>query len=50
VQDRLDQDERGNTALFETLMNVIHRTAPDATLSFNTHPGDSVAAVQRWFP
>jgi hypothetical protein len=29
-----------NTALFETLMNVIHRTAPDATLCFNTHPGD----------
>jgi hypothetical protein len=39
-----------NTALFETLMNVIHRTAPDATLCFNTHPGDSVAAAQRWFP
>jgi hypothetical protein len=38
-----------NTPLFETLMNVIRRTAPDATLCFNTDPDDSVAAVQRWF-
>lgn len=35
-------------ALFETLINVIHRHAPDAAICFNTGPTDSAAAVRRW--
>jgi hypothetical protein len=34
--------------LFEKLVNVAHRLAPEARLCFNTGPTDSVAAVQRW--
>lgn len=34
--------------LFEKLINVIHRHAPDAAICFNTGPTDSAAAVQRW--
>lgn len=35
-------------ALFETLINVVHREAPGARICFNTGPTDSVDAVQRW--
>jgi hypothetical protein len=34
--------------LFEKLINVVHRHAPDAIIGFNTHPTDTAAAVQRW--
>lgn len=34
--------------LFEKLINVIHRHAPDAAICFNTGPTDSAAAVRRW--
>ncbi|MFW5832931.1 MAG: hypothetical protein ACOCYE_02395 [Pseudomonadota bacterium] len=34
--------------LFETLVNVAHRAAPEAALCFNTEPSDSLQAVQRW--
>lgn len=34
--------------LFETLINVVHRTAPGARIAFNTGPTDSDKAVQRW--
>lgn len=34
--------------LFEKLINVVHRHAPQAVICFNTGPTDSVAAVQRW--
>ena len=34
--------------LFERLINMVHRHAPQASLCFNTNPGDTVEAVQRW--
>lgn len=37
-----------NFLLFEQLINVIHEHAPQAKICFNTHPGDTAEAVQRW--
>ena len=37
-----------NFLLFEKLINVVHKHAPEAKLCFNTLPGDSAAAVKRW--
>ncbi|RZL94865.1 MAG: hypothetical protein EOP82_04040 [Variovorax sp.] len=34
--------------LFEKLINVVHRNAPEARLCFNTRPSDTADAVQRW--
>lgn len=34
--------------LFERLINLLHAQAPQAKLCFNTNPGDTAAAVQRW--
>jgi hypothetical protein len=34
--------------LFETLVNAIHRAAPDAAIAFNTRPEDTGAAAARW--
>jgi len=34
--------------LFERLINLLHAHAPQAKLCFNTNPGDTAAAVQRW--
>lgn len=34
--------------LFEKVLNLVHRVAPDAAICFNTNPGDTVDAVQRW--
>jgi hypothetical protein len=34
--------------LFEKLLNRVHERAPHAKICFNTSPGDSAAAVQRW--
>lgn len=34
--------------LFEKAINVVHRSAPDARICFNTGPTDSAAAVRRW--
>ena len=36
--------------LFERLLNVVHAAAPRAKLAFNTNPGDSLEAFQRWVP
>lgn len=33
---------------FERLMNVLHRDAPQAKLAFNSEPGDSDKAAERW--
>ncbi len=38
----------GNFLLFEKLINVVHAHAPQAKICFNTNPGDTAAAVQRW--
>jgi hypothetical protein len=34
--------------LFEKIINPVHALAPSASICFNTRPGDSVEAVQRW--
>ncbi|AEG93376.1 hypothetical protein [Ramlibacter tataouinensis] len=34
--------------LFEKLVNVVHENAPQARMCFNTQPGDTAEAVQRW--
>jgi hypothetical protein len=34
--------------LFETIINLIHRLAPEASICFNTNPADTAEAVQRW--
>ena len=34
--------------LFEEIINLIHRLAPDAAICFNTTPADTTEAVQRW--
>ena len=36
-----------NFALFEQLVNVVHRHAPRAVICFNTNPGDTADAVRR---
>ena len=35
-------------ALFETVINAVHRAAPTATIAFNTRPEDSADAAARW--
>ena len=34
--------------LLETVINAIHRAAPQAAIAFNTRPEDSGAAAARW--
>ena len=34
--------------LFETVVNAIHKAAPNATIAFNTKPEDTAEAAQRW--
>lgn len=34
--------------LFERIINLIHRLAPQASICFNTTPADTAEAVQRW--
>ena len=34
--------------LFETVVNLIRRTAPQAAIAFNSSGGDSVEAARRW--
>ncbi|GAA4975048.1 hypothetical protein GCM10023205_47300 [Yinghuangia aomiensis] len=34
--------------LFERIVNLIRRHAPQAAIAFNTSGGDSVEAAQRW--
>jgi hypothetical protein len=35
-------------ALFESVINTIHRAAPDAFIAFNTRPDDTAEAAGRW--
>jgi hypothetical protein len=37
-----------NFLLFEKLINVVHKHAPQARICFNTLPSDTAAAVQCW--
>lgn len=34
--------------VFERLVNAAHESAPGAKICFNTNPGDTAEAVQRW--
>ncbi|MEP6848141.1 MAG: hypothetical protein ABI999_04740 [Acidobacteriota bacterium] len=34
--------------LFESLVNVVHKSAPSAFIAFNTKPEDTGAAAARW--
>ena len=34
--------------VFERLVNAVHESAPNAKICFNTNPGDTAEAVQRW--
>ena len=35
-------------ALFEAILNAVHRAAPAAAIAFNSRPEDSVDAAARW--
>lgn len=37
-------------ALFEAVVNAVHRTAPAAAIAFNARPEDSADAAARWLP
>jgi hypothetical protein len=37
-------------AIFEAVINAIHRAAPAAAVAFNTRPEDSADAAGRWLP
>src|SRR6202795_3253100 len=37
-----------NLALFEVVINAIHKAAPGAAIAFNTRPDDSADAAARW--
>ncbi len=35
-------------AMFEAVINAVHKAAPDAAIAFNTRPEDSADAAARW--
>jgi hypothetical protein len=35
-------------ALFEAILNAVHKAAPGAAIAFNTRPDDSADAAARW--
>jgi hypothetical protein len=35
--------------LFETVINVVHKAAPNASIAFNTRPEDTAEAAARWW-
>ena len=37
-----------NLALFEVVINAVHKSAPGAAIAFNTVPQDSADAAARW--
>lgn len=42
------RDAPEHLLLFEKILNLVHRLAPDARIAFNTTPADTAEAVQRW--
>jgi hypothetical protein len=34
--------------LFEKVLNLVHRLAPDAAIAFNSSPTDTAEAAERW--
>jgi hypothetical protein len=37
-----------NLLLFETILNTVHKAAPNTSIAFNTIPEDSANAAARW--
>ena len=37
-----------NLLLFETILNTVHKAAPNTSIAFNTVPEDSASAAARW--
>ena len=37
-------------AVFEAVINAVHKAAPGAAIAFNTRPEDSADAAGRWLP
>jgi hypothetical protein len=37
-----------NLLLFETIVNTVHKAAPNTSIAFNTVPEDSANAAARW--
>ena len=37
-------------AMFETVINAVHKGAPTAAIAFNTRPEDTADAAGRWLP
>ena len=37
-------------AVFEVVINAVHKAAPGAAIAFNTRPEDSATAAARWLP
>jgi hypothetical protein len=35
-------------SLFETVVNAVHKAAPNASIAFNTRPEDTAEAAARW--
>ncbi|MBR1130335.1 hypothetical protein [Bradyrhizobium iriomotense] len=42
------REPRERLPLFEKVLNLVHRLAPEAAICFNTTPADTADAVQRW--
>jgi hypothetical protein len=42
------REPKARLLLFEKVLNLVHRLAPDAAICFNTTPADTAEAVQRW--
>jgi hypothetical protein len=36
--------------MFERIVNLAHRLAPNSSICFNSNPADTAEAVQRWIP
>ena len=43
-----EPDMHDPTGDFERLVNAVHESAPRAKICFNTNPGDTAEAIQRW--
>ncbi len=39
-----------NLLLFETIVNTVHKAAPNTAIAVNTVPQDSADAAARWLP
>ena len=42
------REPAGQLPLFEKILNLVHRLAPEASICFNTTPADTLDAVRRW--